>query len=84
MLKENKMICSMSRKGDCWDSAVVESFFGTLKQELLYRHPWPSSRATIEAITNYIKRLYNSRRRHSYLGHTTPLEFEIGFMRLAA
>ena len=74
----------MSRKGDCWDNAVAESFFGTLKQELLYRNTWPSNRSAIQAITDYIERFYNVRRRHSYLGYTSPIEFELGAMRLAA
>lgn len=69
--------CSMSRKGDCWDNAVIESFFGTLKQELLYRQAWPTRRAADRAIDDYIDRFYNPRRRHSYLDYVSPLEYEI-------
>jgi putative transposase len=71
------MTCSMSRKGDCWDNAVVESFFGTLKQELIYRRKWPTKVAAAEAIRFYINRFYNVRRRHSALGYVSPLEFEM-------
>ncbi len=70
-------ISSMSRRGDCWDNAVVESFFGTLKQELLYRRAWPTQQAAIAAIGEYIERFYNARRRHSSLGYLCPLEYEI-------
>jgi len=80
-LEEHHAICSMSRKGDCWDNSVVESFFGTLKQELLYRKAWPTQRATIEAIGEYIDRFYNTRRRHSSLGYVSPLEYEMASAR---
>ena len=61
-LEQYGMVCSMSRKGNCWDNAVVESFFGTLKQELIYRHIWPKPEAVIDAIRSYIERFYNTRR----------------------
>ena len=76
-LEERGFVCSMSRKGDCWDNAVVESFFGTLKQELIYRHPWPTPNAVANAIADYIERFYNSRRRHSTLEYVSPLEYEM-------
>ena len=66
----------MSRKGNCWDNAVVESFFATLKKELLYRHPWPTRRDAREAIGDYIEGFYNPYRRHSYLGQLSPAEYE--------
>ncbi len=69
--------CSMSRKGDCWDNAVVESFFGTLKQELLYRGTWSTIAVTNDAIVDYIERFYNVRRRHSTLDYISPLEYEL-------
>jgi len=77
VLEEHHAVCSMSRKGDCWDNAVVESFFGTLKQELLYRRTWPTRKAATEAITEYIERFYNTRRRHSALDYVSPLEYEL-------
>ncbi len=82
-LDEHGAICSMSRKGNCWDNAVVESFFGTLKQELLYRHAWPTKQTAIDAIGDYIERFYNTRRLHSSLGYISPLEYEMGTARLA-
>jgi len=54
LLTQEGMICSMSRKGDCWDNAVAESFFGTLKDDLIHRYPWPTKRKAIEAINEYI------------------------------
>jgi len=81
-LDEHHAICSMSRRGDCWDNAVVESFFGTLKQELLYRGTWPTKEAATKAIGEYIDRFYNTRRRHSTLGYVSPLEYEIVSARM--
>ncbi len=74
-------LCSMSRKGDCWDNSVVESFFGTLKQELLYRRPWPTKESAVDAIGDFIDRFYNPRRRHSTLGYTSPMEYETLMIR---
>jgi len=79
------MICSMSCKGDCWDNSVVESFFGSFKEELIYRHTWPTKAAAEIAIENYICKFYNSRRRHSTLGNISPMAYEmISRRRLAA
>jgi transposase InsO family protein len=69
-------VASMSRKGDCWDNSVVESFFGTLKEDLLYRHPWPTKAETKRAITEYIACFYNSHRRHKYIDNIAPMEYE--------
>jgi len=68
--------CSMSRKGNCWDNAVVESFFGTLKQELVYRCDFETRAEAKAAIFEYIEVFYNRWRRHSYLGYISPAEFE--------
>jgi transposase InsO family protein len=57
--------CSMSRRADCWDNAVAESFFGTLKNELIYRQPWLTRKAARDAISEYIEIFYNRIRRHS-------------------
>jgi putative transposase len=66
---------SMSGKGDCWDNAVVESFFGTLKTEL--GDPvWPTRDAARSAVFNYIETWYNLRRRHSALGYVSPNQYE--------
>jgi putative transposase len=67
-LEEHQLTRSMSRKGNCWDNAIVESFFGKLKTELLHRRPWPSIKMAKAAIAEYIEVLYNRKRRHSYLG----------------
>ena len=75
-LKAHGMLCSMSRKGDCWDNAVVESFFGSFKDDLIYRFSWPTKSRAKKAIAEYIACFYNSRRRHSFLGNVSPMEYE--------
>lgn len=65
---------SMSRKGNCWDNAVAESFFGILKSELIYREKWMSRIAVTTAIFSYIEGFYNKNRLHSGLGYATPEE----------
>jgi putative transposase len=72
----NQAIPSMSDRGDCWDNAVVESFFGTLKNEFIYRHTWPTRDAARAAIADYIELFYNSRRIHLTLNNMSPMEFE--------
>lgn len=76
VLDDHGIICSMSRRGDCWDNAVTESFFGTLKTELVYRHPWPTRRHAKNAIADYIEAFYNPYRLHSALDYLSPMEFE--------
>jgi putative transposase len=75
-LKDRRITCSMSRRGNCWDNAVAESFFGTLKNELIYRQTWRSRKEAREAVYEYIEVFYNRQRRHSTLGHVSPVEFE--------
>jgi len=75
-LKDQGMKCSMSRKGDCWDNAVAESFFATLKRELIYRQSWPTKVRAMAAITEYIACFYNSWRRHTELGGVSPMKYE--------
>ena len=75
-LAELDIVCSMSRKGNCWDNAVSESFFSTIKHELIHRHDWGSRAAASLAIAEYIECFYNARRRHSYLGFRSPAEHE--------
>lgn len=74
-LKTAGAVCSMSRKGDCWDNAVAESFWSTLKTELLDVVP-PTRAAARLAVFGYIEGFYNRRRRHSTIGYSTPNEFE--------
>jgi transposase InsO family protein len=75
-LKEAGMTQSMSRKGNCWDNAVAESFFGTLEQELRPERPWRNFGEARSAVSHYIHHYYNSQRRHSSIGYKTPIEFE--------
>ena len=74
-LKAQRIECSMSRRGNCWD-AVAESFFGTLKNELIYRRPWLDRQSARNAISEYIEVFYNRIRRHSTIGNTSPAKFE--------
>ena len=76
VLTAHGLECSMSRKGDCWDNAVAESFFATLKVELIHRSVSVSREQARNAIVEYIEAFYNRRRRHSYLGYVSPVEFE--------
>jgi len=76
LLKKTKMICSMSRKGDCWDNAPMESFFATLKAELVYREQFKTRQEAKAKIFEYIEVFYNRQRRHSTLGYKSPVDFE--------
>jgi transposase InsO family protein len=75
-LRERSIICSMSRKGDCWDNAVAESFFSTLKAELVQRTDYVSRSQARASVFEYIEVFYNGRRRHSALGYVSPVEHE--------
>lgn len=68
--------CSMSRKGNCWDNACVESFFGTLKKELIHHRRYITREEAKQEIFEYIEVFYNRMRRHSTLGYYSPAEFE--------
>ncbi len=76
VLAEHGIQCSMSRKANCWDNAVAESFFGTLKTELVHRTRWKTRLAARTAIFEYIEVFYNRQRRHSHLGYLSPVEYE--------
>jgi len=85
VLGANGITCSMSRRGNCLDNAVAESFFGTLKTEAFYGLPTPATRDDARfAVHEYIEVFYNRRRRHSSLGYLTPAEFEAGYHQQAA
>jgi transposase InsO family protein len=75
-LAELGVTVSMSRKGNCWDNAVAESFFATLKTELVHRQRWSSRLELRAAVFEYIEAYYNRRRLHSSLGYKTPAEIE--------
>lgn len=74
---------SMSRKGDCWDNAVSESFFKSLRAELIDRIGILSMSATKRVIEDWIENFYNPTRRHSYLGYLSPVEFELRHGKLS-
>ena len=71
---------SMSRRGDCYDNAVVESFFGTLKQELVHHASWQDLASARAAIHDYVEVFYNRQRLHSSLGYRTPAEADQGVL----
>lgn len=76
LLAAHQITASMSRRGNCYDNAVAESFFATLRWELLNRHHWQTHAAARSAIFEYIEVWYNRQRRHSALGYLSPLQFE--------
>ena len=76
VLKEYGMTQSMSRKGSCWDNAVAESFFGSLKQEMIHHHNFKTRQEAKTAIFEYIEVFYNRIRLHSTLQYQVPEEVE--------
>jgi len=75
-LARRGIVVSMSRRGNCWDNAVAESFFATLKCELVYRRRWATRTELRAALFEYLESFYNRRRLHSSLGYRTPAEVE--------
>ncbi len=78
-LDDNQFCCSMSRKGECLDNAVAESFFGTLKNELIYHADYKTRMQAKQSIFEYIEVFYNRQRRHEFLNYMTPVEYEKKF-----
>ncbi len=76
MIKCNHLIGSMSRKGDCWNNAIAESFFHTLKTALIYRHRYATRDEARQRIFQYVEGYYNRTRMHSAIGYKTPIEVE--------
>jgi len=76
LLRDRQVIGSMSRKGNCWDNAVMESFFATLKRELTACEPFVTREEAKAKVFEYIEVFYNRCRRHSTLGYVSPVEFE--------
>lgn len=66
----------MSRRGDCWDNAPVESFFATLKKELVYRTLWNNLGEARAEVFEYIEVFYNRKRRHTTIGSMSPADYE--------
>jgi transposase InsO family protein len=79
MLANNGIECSMSRKGNCWDNAVAESFFHTLKAELVHHEVYRSRAEAKASLFEYIEVFYNRQRRHSHIGQMAPLAFEAAY-----
>lgn len=76
LLKEHQLVCSMSRKGECLDNAVAESFFSSLKTELVDDENYRTHKEAKKSLFEYIEIFYNRQRRHSYLDYISPAEFE--------
>ena len=77
LLRQHGMICSMSSKGDCWDNAVMESFFGSMKTECTHHRRYHSRSEAKRDIFHYTEIFYNHQRLHSTLGYRSPVEFEL-------
>lgn len=75
-LSDNKLLCSMGRQGECLDNAVAESFFGSLKNELIYHEDYKTRAQARQSIFEYIEVFYNRQRRHAFLNYMTPVEYE--------
>jgi transposase InsO family protein len=76
-LKDYGVRVSMSRKGNCWDNAVMERFFGTLKRECTARARFATHEQARTALFEYIEAYYNRVRKHSTLGYLSPVQFEL-------
>jgi putative transposase len=76
LLARHGIACSMSRKADCWDNAPMESFFASLKKELVHGADFATRAEARAAVVEYIEVFYNSKRRHSSLGYVAPAEYE--------
>ena len=76
LLKKHGVTCSMSRKGNCWDNAPMESFFATLKKELVHHERYQTRNEARQSLFEYIEAFYNRVRRHSSLGYQSPLQCE--------
>ena len=81
LLKVNGITCSMSDKGSCYDNAVVESFFASLKRERTRRRNYRTRDEARADVFDYIERFYNRKRRHGYVGNISPVQFENRTMR---
>ena len=76
LLKDHDFLSSMSGKGNCYDNAAVETFFKSLKAELVWREKYETRERAQNALFHYINGFYNPRRRHSYLGSISPVKYE--------
>ena len=76
LLRDHGIVCSMSRQANCYDNAAMESFFGTLKQELIHHERYPTRAAAKASIFEYIEVFYNRQRQHSAINYQAPMVFE--------
>jgi putative transposase len=76
MCRSHHLEPSMSRRGNCWDNAVAESFFGSLKKERVKKQIYKNREIALNDVTDYIEKFYNRTRRHSHLGGVSPEQFE--------
>jgi transposase InsO family protein len=76
LARDHQVVLSVGRKGECWDNAVAESFFATIKRELIDTRVWPTRTSLHRAIFDYIEGWYNTRRLHSALGYLSPTSYE--------
>jgi transposase InsO family protein len=83
LLRDEGITVSMSRRGNCWDNAVAESFFATLKTELVHRRSWPTHVELRAAVFEYIETFYNRQRLHSSLDYRTPAEVDAEYSAAA-
>ena len=77
LLSKHGITCSMSRRGDCWDNAPMESFFASLKKELIHDADFATRKEARAEIVEYLEIFYNNQRRHSSLGYVAPAEYEL-------
>ena len=82
LLKTHSFIGSMSRKGNCWDNAVAESFFGSLKNERVHWRQYQTRHEAQQDVLAYITMFYNSKRLHSYLDYKSPSQYEAEMVEL--
>jgi putative transposase len=76
LMADHGVVCSMSRSGNVWDNAAMESFFSSLKTERTARKVYRSRNEAKADVFDYIERFYNPKRRHSTIGYLSPMEFE--------
>jgi transposase InsO family protein len=76
LARSNGVVLSVGMKGECWDNAVAESFFATIKRELIDTRTWPTRAGLHRHVFEYIEGWYNTRRLHSTLGYLSPSQYE--------
>ena len=77
LMADHGVVCSMSRSGNVWDNAAMESFFSSLKTERTARETYRTRDEAKADVFDYIERFYNAKRRHSTIGYMSPMEFEV-------